>query len=198
MYVCKPGIFLRLFCWLFMLALLPEIFFCFYMLTQCAVDERTTYLGGGIIFGALFLMLFVRLVLRGIGWLEYDNEKVIFHLSRDDEQIVPWADIPSALVRVEKGLGAIGFTFLPGEEYDKKAFMNVTFGYTGYRDFKRECYRREVLLPPFKMSTKEQEAMAQVLEDFFDDVERQVEDKEGEGADTGADKKGLRFRVGKK
>ena len=78
-------------------------------------------------------------------------------------------------------LGIIGFTFLPGEEYDKKGFLNVVFGYTGYRDFKRECYRREVLLPPFKMSSKEQEAMAQVLEQFFDDAEQDLANRDRQG-----------------
>ena len=194
MYVCKPSIFTRALCWLLALAMLPEGFFCFYMLTKCPIEERTFYLGGGIVFGAMALLLFWRLVL-GIGWLEYDDEKVVFHLSRDDEQTVPWDKLPSELVRVEKFLGIIGFTFLPGEEYDKKGFLNVVFGYTGYRDFKRECYRREVLLPPFKMSSKEQEAMAQVLADFFDDVERQVNNGEEQNE---AEQKDFRFRAGKK
>ncbi len=195
MYVCKPSIFTRALCWLVALAMLPEVFFCFYMLTKCPIEERTFYLGGGIVFGALALLLFWRLVVLGIGWLEYDDEMVVFHLSRDDEQTVPWDKLPSELVRVEKFLGIIGFTFLPGEEYDKKAFLNVVFGYTGYRDFKRECYRREVLLPPFKMSSKEQEAMAQVLADFFDDVERQVNNGEEQNE---AEQKDFRFRAGKK
>ena len=195
MYVCKPSIFTRALCWLVALAMLSEVFFCFYMLTKCPIEERTFYLGGGIVFGALALLLFWRLVVLGIGWLEYDDEKVVFHLSRDDEQTVSWDKLPSELVRVEKFLGIIGFTFLPGEEYDKKAFLNVVFGYTGYRDFKRECYRREVLLPPFKMSSKEQEAMAQVLADFFDDVERQVNNGEEQNE---AEQKDFRFRAGKK
>ena len=195
MNVCKPSIFTRALCWLVALAMLPEVFFCFYMLTKCPIEERTFYLGGGIVFGALALLLFWRLVVLGIGWLEYDDAKVVFHLSRDDEQTVSWDKLPSELVRVEKFLGIIGFTFLPGEEYDKKGFLNVVFGYTGYRDFKRECYRREVLLPPFKMSSKEQEAMAQVLADFFDDVERQVNNGEEQNE---AEQKDFRFRAGKK
>ncbi len=195
MYVCKPSFFTRALCWLVALAMLPEVFFCFYMLIKCPIEERTFYLGGGIVFGALALLLFWRLVVLGIGWLEYDDEKVVFHLSRDDEQTVSWDKLPSELVRVEKFLGIIGFTFLPGEEYDKKGFLNVVFGYTGYRDFKRECYRREVLLPPFKMSSKEQEAMAQVLADFFDDVERQVNNGEEQNE---AEQKDFRFRAGKK
>ena len=195
MNVCKPSIFTRALCWLVALAMLPEVFYCFYMLTKCPIEERTFYLGGGIVFGALALLLFWRLVVLGIGWLEYDDEKVVFHLSRDDEQTVSWDKLPSELVRVEKFLGIIGFTFLPGEEYDKKGFLNVVFGYTGYRDFKRECYRREVLLPPFKMSSKEQEAMAQVLADFFDDVERQVNNGEEQNE---AEQKDFRFRAGKK
>lgn len=195
MNVCRPSIFTRALCWLVALAMLPEVFFCFYMLTKCPIEERTFYLGGGIVFGALALLLFWRLVVLGIGWLEYDDEKVVFHLSRDDEQTVSWDKLPSELVRVEKFLGIIGFTFLPGEEYDKKGFLNVVFGYTGYRDFKRECYRREVLLPPFKMSSKEQEAMAQVLADFFDDVERQVNNGEEQNE---AEQKDFRFRAGKK
>lgn len=174
MYVCKPGLLLRLISWVVMLAMLPEVFFCFYMLTKCPAEERTFYLGGGIIFGAVFLMLLFRLVLRGISWLEYDDEKVVFHLSRDDEQTVPWADLPSELVRVERALGVIGFTFLPGEEYDKKAFMNVSFGFSGYRDFKRECYRREVLLPPFKMSTDEQKAATEILEQMLKHTDAEV------------------------
>ena len=181
MYVCKPSIFTRALCWLLALAMLPEVFFCFCMLTKCPIEERTFYLGGGIVFGAVALLLFWRLVVLGIGWLEYDDEKVVFHLSRDDEQTVSWDKLPSELVRVEKFLGIIGFTFLPGEEYDKKGFLNVVFGYTGYRDFKRECYRREVLLPPFKMSSKEQEAMAQVLADFFDDVEQDLANRDRQG-----------------
>ena len=195
MYVCKPSIFTRALCWMLALVMLPEVFFCFYMLTKCPIEERTFYLGGGIVFGALALLLFWRLVVLGIGWLEYDDEKVVFHLSRDDEQTVSWDKLPSELVRVEKFLGIIGFTFLPGEEYDKKGFLNVVFGYTGYWDFKRECYRREVLLPPFKMSSKEQEAMAQVLADFFDDVERQVNNGEEQNE---AEQKDFRFRAGKK
>ena len=195
MNVCKPSIFTRALCWLVALAMLPEVFFCFYMLTKCPIEERTFYLGGGIVFGALALLLFWRLVVLGIGWLEYDDEKVVFHLSRDDEQTVSWDKLPSELVRVEKFLGIIGFTFLPGEDYDKKGLLNVVFGYTGYRDFKRECYRREVLLPPFKMSSKEQEAMAQVLADFFDDVERQVNNGEEQNE---AEQKDFRFRAGKK
>ncbi len=195
MNVCKPSIFTRALCWLLALAMLPEVFFCFYMLTKCPIEERTFYLGGGIVFGALALLLFWRLVVLGIGWLEYDDEKVVFHLSRDDEQTVSWDKLPSELVRVDKFLGIIGFTFLPDEEYDKKGFLNVVFGYTGYRDFKRECYRREVLLPPFKMSSKEQEAMAQVLADFFDDVERQVNNGEEQNE---AEQKDFRFRAGKR
>ena len=195
MYVCKPSIFTRALCWMLALVMLPEVFFCFYMLTKCPIEERTFYLGGGIVFGALALLLFWRLVVLGIGWLEYDDEKVVFHLSRDDEQTVSWDKLPSELVRVEKFLGIIGFTFLPGEEYDKKGFLNVVFGYTGYWDFKRECYRREVLLPPFKMSSKEQEAMAQVLADFFDDVERQVNNGEEQNE---AEQKDFRFRAGKR
>ena len=195
MYVCKPSIFTRALCWMLALVMLPEVFFCFYMLTKCPIEERTFYLGGGIVFGALALLLFWRLVELGIGWLEYDDEKVVFHLSRDDEQTVSWDKLPSELVRVEKFLGIIGFTFLPGEEYDKKGFLNVVFGYTGYWDFKRECYRREVLLPPFKMSSKEQEAMAQVLEQFFDDAERQVNNGEEQNE---AEQKDFRFRAGKK
>lgn len=195
MNVCRPSIFTRALCWLLALAILPEVFFCFYMLTKCPIEERTFFLGGGIVFGALALLLFWRLVVLGIGWLEYDDEKVVFHLSRDDEQTVSWDKLPSELVRVEKFLGIIGFTFLPGEEYDKKGFLNVVFGYTGYRDFKRECYRREVLLPPFKMSSKEQEAMAQVLEQFFDDAERQVNNGEEQNE---AEQKDFRFRAGKK
>ena len=195
MNVCRPSIFTRALCWLLALAILPEVFFCFYMLTKCPIEERTFFLGGGIVFGALALLLFWRLVVLGIGWLEYDDEKVVFHLSRDDEQTVSWDKLPSELVRVEKFLGIIGFTFLPGEEYDKKGFLNVGVGYTGYRDFKRECYRREVLLPPFKMSSKEQEAMAQVLADFFDDVERQVNNGEEQNE---AEQKDFRFRAGKK
>ena len=38
MYVCKPGLFMHGVCWLLMLALLPEIYFCLYMLTECRGD----------------------------------------------------------------------------------------------------------------------------------------------------------------
>lgn len=177
MYVCKPGLLMRLVCWLLMLALLPEIFFCLYMLSQCQLAERTLYLGGALIFGALFLMLARRLVWLGAAWLEYDDEKVIFHLNRAEEEVVPWAELPSAAVNVRLDGRTIFFRFLPASAAEREVQIAVTPMFSGYRDFRQECERRGVLRPPL---TAEQAyaAMSPYLRRMLDDAENRTEDKQ--------------------
>lgn len=168
MYVCKPGLLMRGVSWLVMLALLPETCFCFYMLVGCAVEERTYFLGGGIIFGALFLALFWRLIVFAPAWLEYDDDKLLFHFSRQVEQSVRWEQLNSEYIKVEESGRNLRFRLaLPD---DRPRQLMVTPMFSGYRDFKQECERRNVIRRPL-MAKQAYEQMEPYLRRLFDEVE---------------------------
>lgn len=159
-------------CWLVMLAMLPEVVFCLYMLPQCPVEDRTVYLGGALMFGALFLALFWRLVVRGAAWLEYDDVKLVFHLRRDDEFAIPWAEIPSGAVGVQQEGRNLLFRFGTELGFDREQQLLITPMFSGYRDFKQECERRGVIIRPLT-AKQAYEQMSPYLERFFEEVEKQ-------------------------
>ena len=163
-------------CWLVMLALLPEVYFCLYMLTRCQFEQRTLYLGGAIMFGALFVMLVRRLVVLGVAWLEYDDEKVVFHLNRSEEEVVPWAELPSDTVRLKVEGRNLIFCFLPTSPEEREVQMLVAPTFSGYRDFRQECERRGVIRKP--PTAKEIfEAMSPYLEEMLDYAEQKKDEQ---------------------
>ena len=171
MYVCKPGFLMRIICWLLMLVLLPEVVFCLHMLTLCPVEERTVYLGGALMFGALCLALLWRLVRLGAAWLEYDDEKLIFHLRCDDEFAVPWAEIPSSAVMVQPEGRNLMFRFGVELGFDREQKLLLTPMFSGYRDFKQECERRGLIMRPFT-AKQAYEQMVPYLDRLFNEVEK--------------------------
>ena len=171
MYVCKPGLFMHGVCWLLMLALLPEIYFCLYMLTECRVEGRTYFLGGALMFGALFIALAWRLVRLGAAWLEYDDEKLVFHLRRDDEFAVDWAEIPSTAVMLQPEGRNLLFRFGTELGFDREQQLLLTPMFSGYRDFKQECERRGLIVRPFT-AKQAYEEMSPYLDRLFNEVEK--------------------------
>lgn len=158
-------------CWLLMLALLPEIYFCLYMLTECRVEERTYFLGGALMFGALFIALVWRLVRLGAAWLEYDDEKPVFHLRRDDEFAVDWAEIPSTAVMLQPEGRNLLFRFGTELGFDREQQLLLTPMFSGYRDFKQECERRGLIVRPFT-AKQAYEEMSPYLDRLFNEVEK--------------------------
>lgn len=175
MYVCKPGLFMRAVSWLVMLALLPEVYFCLYMLKDCAPEERTYFLGGALIFGVLFLTLFWRMIVFAPAWLEYDDDKLLFHFSRQVEQTVLWQQLNSEYIQAAESGRNLLFRFaLPD---DRNRQLLVTPMFSGYLDFKHECERRGIIRRPLT-AKQAYEQMEPYLEGLFKEVENKInEDK---------------------
>lgn len=48
-------------------------------------DDRLLFAAGAVLFGGLVVFAAYRVLYRGIGWVEYDKDAVIFHYSRREQ-----------------------------------------------------------------------------------------------------------------
>lgn len=124
---------------------LPETFFALYLFLssqQSAPRERLLYLSGVLVFGGIMVYSVYRMLVRGLVWVEYDEEKIISHYSRSEEYCFKWEEVPGEGIRVQPDGG--GYVFcIEGDYKDRKIPLNHFS--KGFREFKKMMAARGVL-----------------------------------------------------
>ncbi len=159
MYMCQPGLLMRLICWAICLAILPEIGFCLWLLLASGYDVRLlVYAGIGVVlFCGLEVALVRRLVFLGPAWLEYDDTRLIWHFDRREELALRWEDLAGVTV-YEEGRNLIF------SHAEKKRRLVITPMFEGWRDLREELQHRGLLPADFDPE--------QLLDSLFGPVDR--------------------------
>lgn len=143
---------------------LPETFAALYLFLssqQSAPQERLLYLLGVFVFGGILVYSVYRLLVRGLVWVEYNGEKVIFHYSRSEEYTFRWEEIPSGAIQVQPDGG--GYIFcIEGEYKDRKIPLNHFS--KGFRKFKKMMAAKGVLK---RIGMLEKEDLREIYRQFY-------------------------------
>ena len=97
-------------------------------------DDRQLFAAGAILFGGLVVFAAYRVLYRGIGWMEYDADSVIFHYSRREQYRFRWEDVPGESVQVGLWQGGYMFIILSDGKQKKVGFSRSA---SGLKDLER-------------------------------------------------------------
>ena len=92
-------------------------------------EERLLFAAGAIMFGGLVVFAAYRILYRGIAWVEYDADSVVFHCSRKEQYRFRWEDIPGNSVQVGPWQGGYMFVILTGGKQKKVGVNRFSSGF---------------------------------------------------------------------
>ena len=165
MRTCAAGGFQKLLVALVFLALLlPVTLYALYMsLLEPSLPwaKRLVFLAGGALFGALTAWGAYRTLYLGIGWVEYNDETVIFHWDRRSRLRLRWEEIPGRRVHAELWEGGYLFTYAPAGEKCRLGAIRFS---RGFKDLERTMKAAGVLK---RMGVFSFEDARPVAEQFF-------------------------------
>ena len=127
-------------------------------------DDRLLFAAGAILFGGFAVFAVYRVFCRGIGWVEYDADTVIFHYSRRKQYRFLWKDVPGDSVQVGSWQGGYMFIILAGGKQKKVGFSRSA---SGFKDLERTMEASGVLKRIGVMTKEDYEhAAEQMFEQF--------------------------------
>lgn len=146
MKVCKAGMFAKIVVFLlFAVFFLPMTCFFLYLAIFDASlprEERMLFAAGAFMFGGLVAFAAYRILYQGIGWMEYDENTVIFHCSRKEQYRFHWADVPGNCVQAGPWQGGYMFIILTGGKQKKVGVNRLS---TGFKELERTLEAAGVL-----------------------------------------------------
>lgn len=106
---CKAGMFSKIVVFIFFAVfLLPMTVLFLYLIffdPTLSHEERLLFAVGVVMFGGLLIFAGYRVLYLGLGWVEYDEETAVFHVSRREQYRFHWEDIPGDRVQASPWLG---------------------------------------------------------------------------------------------
>ena len=105
-------------------------------------EEQLLFAAGAILFGGLVVFAAYRILYRGIGWVEYDADTVIFHCSRREQYRFLWEDVPGDSVQVGPWQGGYMFIILADGKQKKVGFNRSA---SGFKDLERTMEEAGIL-----------------------------------------------------
>lgn len=132
-------------------------------------DDRLLFAAGAILFGGLVVFAAYRVLYRGIGWVEYDKDAVIFHYSRREQYRFFWKDVPGDSVQVGPWQGGYMFIILADGKQKKEGFNRSA---SGFKDLERTMEEAGVLN---RIGVMTKEAYEQVAGQMFEQFEKYKE-----------------------
>lgn len=145
MKACKPGLGLKAAAFLlFAGSFLPLTGLCFYLafLPDLPREERLLFAVGALLFGGLVGFAAYRGLYLGVGWAEYDPEKVIFHCSRREHLRCRWEEVPGE--KVQAGSWQGGYLFVVWVN-GRQRKVGLSRSASGFKDFERTLEKAGVL-----------------------------------------------------
>ena len=130
---CKAGMFSKIVVFIFFaIFLLPMTILFLYLIAfdpTLSLEERFLFAVGVVMFGGLLIFAGYRVLYLGLGWVEYDEETAVFHVSRREQYRFLWEDIPGARVQASPWLGGYMFIILVGGQQRKVGFNQFSAGF---------------------------------------------------------------------
>lgn len=129
-----------------------------------AEDERMQFALGAVVFGGLVVFAAYRVLYRGLIWVEYDAETVVFHFSRQESYTFRWEEIPGE--RIQAGPSDGGYIFCI-EADGRRRDIPLNYLCRGWRDFKKTLEQTGVLRRMGILTQEEfQQQARQILDGF--------------------------------
>ncbi len=149
--------------------LLPVACFGLYMTfldIQASRDGWLMYLGGAFMFGSLAAFIIYRALYLGMSWVEYDEETMIFHISRKEIHRFRWEEIPGSKIQVERN--GSGYLFCIRQNGGQTTIQLNRF-FSGYKELEAVLEKTGVLR---RMGFSTKEDMIQYAEQVFGQFQR--------------------------
>ena len=165
---CTVGLFSKIVVLLLFAAfLLPMTGLFLYLVIfdpSLSLGDRSLFAAGAILFGGLIVFAAYRVLYRGIGWVEYDKDTVIFHCSRREEYRFLWGDLPGDRVKIGPWQGGYMFIILADGRQKKVGFNRSA---SGFKALERTMEEAGVLKRIGVMTKKDcEQAAEQMFEQF--------------------------------
>lgn len=104
-------------------------------------QERLLYVGGLALFGGLLAFFLYRLFIAGIPYIEYDQQRVVFHFSRKLQWVFAWDALPEALVEI---IPVLQGEWLVLRYRDRERKIAMYHGHKGYRELRQYMEQRGI------------------------------------------------------
>ena len=167
---CTAGMFTKIVAFLFFAAFcLPMTGLFLYLaifVPSLPRDERLLFAVGALMFGGLVVFAAYRIFCKGMGWVEYDENTVVFHCSRSEQYRFRWEDIPGNSVQVAPWQGGYMFTVLAGGKPSKVGLSRFS---AGFKDLERTMEAAGVLK---RIGVTTKEDMKRNAEQIFSQFEQ--------------------------
>lgn len=167
---CTPGIIIKIIVFLVFAAFfLPMTGLFLYLAIfdpSLTREERLLFAAGTILFGGLVVFAAYRILCRGIGWVEYDEDTVVIHTSRREQHHFRWKDIPGDTAQVGPWQGGYMFTVPTGGKLQK---VGVNRFSSGFKDLERTMEAAGVLR---RIGIMTKEDFKQTAEQVFGQFEK--------------------------
>ncbi|MCI8387708.1 MAG: hypothetical protein HFE63_04505 [Clostridiales bacterium] len=127
-------------------------------------DDRLIFIAEVVVFGGLAAFAAYRIFYLGLVWVEYDNDKVIFHYSKNELYEFSWSDIPGSRIGVVPSNGGYVFSI---NGSGKKRDIPLNRMSKGYKDFENTLKTTGVLKRIGVLSKEEWKQNAEQILDQF-------------------------------